>query len=114
MILLLLVVSIVTGGSEPPLPDPAEPASKKLVESARKDLAKRLSIPASEIALVEFRKTTWPDGSLGCPQPGMMYTQMVQDGTVIRLTARKRTYEYHSGTAAEPVLCEKNKPKPMA
>jgi len=97
---------------EPPIPEPSDAASRKLVDGARKDLAKRLSIPGSEIALVAFKKTTWPDSSLGCPQPGMMYSQMLEEGALVRLVARGRAYEYHSGTAGVPVLCEKKKTKP--
>jgi hypothetical protein len=99
---------------ETPIADPSDAASKKLVDAARKDLAKRLSVPSAEISLVGFKKMSWSDGSLGCPQPGMMYPQMIQDGALIRLVAKARAYEYHSGAAGIPILCEKRKTKPPA
>ena len=38
----------------------------------------------------------WPDASLGNPQPGMVYAQVVTPGYKIILSARGQQYEYHS------------------
>ena len=78
-----------------------------LAEAARADLAKRLSISIDPIRVVEAVSVTWPDGSLGCPRPGMMYTQMMVDGARIRLEANGTMYEYHAGGRGVPFLCEK-------
>jgi hypothetical protein len=76
------------------------------VEKAKEDLAQRLSIAISEINLLEARQVTWPDGSLGCPQPGMVYTQVPVEGLLIRLGVGKAMYFYHSGRSGDPFLCE--------
>ena len=70
------------------------------------DLAQQLGIPASDIEVREVRAVTWPDSSLGCPEPGMMYAQAEQDGYLIRLSARGEIYHYHSGGGQAPFLCE--------
>ena len=56
------------------------------------------------VTVVDARAVTWPDGSLGCPEPGMMYTQVLVDGTLVVLEAGGSRYEYHGG---DPLLfCE--------
>jgi hypothetical protein len=92
-------------------------ASNPQVLQAMKDLTNRTSIPLEEIKLVDFEFVVWPDSGLGCPQPGMVYPQVQQDGMRIRLRAGGVVYEYHSGESRPPFLCEKTgstKPTPIA
>jgi hypothetical protein len=86
------------------------PGLESLIEKAREDLAQRLSIPASQIKLLETRQVTWPDASLGCPQPDMVYAQGSVEGLLIRLGVGKKMYLYHSGGTTEPFLCESTSP----
>src|SRR5687768_1987839 len=44
-------------------------ADMDLVEPAVLDLSRRLRVPEDEIEVLEVEEVTWPDGSLGCPQP---------------------------------------------
>jgi hypothetical protein len=86
-------------------PDPDDPAGRKLVTQAKEDLAHQLSIPLSAISLLKFKEVVWPDSSLGCPRPGLAYTQVLQPGFLIRLSARGRSYEFHAGARGAPFLC---------
>ena len=91
------------------------PGMETLIDQAKEDLAQRLSIEITEISLVEAREVVWPDASLGCPQPGMKYKQVPEDGALIVLQAQGVKYEYHSGGSRELFLCEmvfKNLEKP--
>ena len=92
---------------EPAISDPKDPFLNKMVMLAKKDLAHRLSIEEEQIKLLEVREVTWSDASLGCPQPGMKYKQVPQDGLLIRLSVAERVYNYHSGGNRGPFLCEK-------
>jgi hypothetical protein len=85
---------------------PSDPTLQKLVMQAKEDLAKRLAISVEQIDLVEFQSVVWPDKSMGCPQPGMAYIQVQQDGMLIRLLTGGRVYEYHSGGNHPPFLCK--------
>ena len=79
-----------------------------LVVAAVDDLAGRLGIAAADVTVVDARAVTWGDSSLGCPEPGMMYTQELVDGTLVVLEAGGRRYEYHGG---DPLaLCENPQP----
>jgi hypothetical protein len=92
--------------NEVPIPLPLDPSLEKIVTQAKNDLANRLAIEPRQIELLEVASVTWPDGSLGCPQPGMEYTQVQVDGLRLRFRVADRSYEYHSGGKRQPFLCE--------
>jgi len=75
------------------------------IEEAIDDLLIRLGGDA-EIEVVLYEDVVWRDGSLGCPQPGMAYTQALEDGYRIELTDGETTYHYHGVTNGAPFLCE--------
>jgi hypothetical protein len=83
-----------------------------LIEKAKEDLAQRLSIAITQIEFVEAKEVVWPDASMGCPQPGMAYIQVPQDGAMIVLQVEGKAYEYHSGGNRGLFLCEKSTKEP--
>jgi hypothetical protein len=86
----------------PALPD----ASEDALDSALTDLAARLKVGKDAIQITSVEKRMWSDSSLGCPQPGMMYSQVITPGFLIKLTAGGKVYTYHSSLLSA-VLCEK-------
>lgn len=94
----------------PNLPTPAASGLQNLVEQAKADLAQRLSIPASQIILLEATEAEWSDSSLDCPQPGMSYLQVITPGYRILLEANNTQYEYHSNRDTYVVYCENMNP----
>ena len=66
-------------------------------------------LPKSDIKVVSVEAVQWPDTSLGCPQPDMMYAQVVTPGYRIILEAGGQVYEYHSAGAGVG-LCQPQKP----
>jgi hypothetical protein len=92
--------------NEVPIPTPPDPFLESLVTQVKSDLAERLAIAPEQIELVDAASVTWPDRSLGCPQPGMVYTQVQVDGFLIRLRVKDQIYEYHGGGGRAPFLCE--------
>lgn len=75
------------------------------VDVAVADLAGRLGVDPSTITPVSARTVTWPDGAIGCPKPGMMYTQVQVDGAEIILEASGVSYRYTLGGSQGPTLC---------
>ncbi len=63
--------------------------------------------PHADIEVVSVEEVTWRDGSRGCAEPGMAYTQALIDGSRITLRVGTTTYEYHSGGSQPPSRCEK-------
>ncbi len=66
------------------------------VEHAKNDLAKRLNIDASEVAVKSTTDREFPDMSLGAPADGEFSAQMIAYGWVIDLEAGGKTYEYRA------------------
>jgi hypothetical protein len=94
----------------PLLPTPSAPGLEGLIETAKQDLAQRLSVQTSDIILVEANEVIWPDGSLGCPQPGMMYAQVLTSGYLIKLKYDIRDFEYHAGKDRSLTYCKNPTP----
>lgn len=82
------------------------PFNNPQVLQAANDLAHRLKLPLDQITVISAETVTWPDASLGCPQPGMMYAQVLQAGMRILLSAEGHTYHYHNRGRHSPFLCE--------
>ncbi len=71
------------------------------------DLAARQGVEATAITVVSTDEVTWRDGSMGCPEPGMNYTQALVPGIRVILELDGVRYEYHSGGGRSMFLCEK-------
>jgi hypothetical protein len=68
------------------------PAS--VIEPVVAEISRLSGVPVAEVSIVSAEAATFPDGSLGCPVPGMAYTQMVTDGYRIVADAGGTTYDY--------------------
>ena len=79
--------------------------TQRAINLAKADLMNTLGVEFSAIALVSYEEVTWNDGSLGCPQPDMMYTQALIDGYLIQLEVEGQVYNYHGATGEDPFLC---------
>ena len=81
------------------------PQLQAMVQIALEDAARRSKRDAASLKVVLAELVTWPDGSLGCPQPGMAYTQALVPGYRIRIAAGSETLEYHGGARGQPFFC---------
>jgi hypothetical protein len=89
----------------PPKAGDTPSAPRQIVEKARVDLSKQTGVDASQIRIVEARAVNWPDAGLGCPQPDMMYAQVVTKGYWIVLEADGKKYPYHTDQGEQVILC---------
>jgi hypothetical protein len=94
-----------SGGSES-----APPARHGVVGDAVADLSRRLDVDPADITVLSAEEVTWRDGSMGCPQPGMLYTQALTNGTRVVLEADGQRYHYHAGGRRSAFLCENPDP----
>ncbi|MDT8409633.1 MAG: hypothetical protein RQ741_08555 [Wenzhouxiangellaceae bacterium] len=72
---------------------------------AQQDLAERAGVALQDIELTETQHVTWPSGALGCPEPGMMYTQALVPGYRMTLIADGQSYLYHGARGRAPFYC---------
>jgi hypothetical protein len=89
-----------------PTPVDIPPGGEKMLELAENELSKNLNLSPDEITIVSIEAVDWSDSSLGCPQDGMMYAQVITPGYLIKLQVRNRVYEYHTDNKDIVVLCE--------
>lgn len=64
--------------------------------AARKDLATRIGVSEREIQFVSGEGESWPDASLGCPEPGIAYPPVKVDGWVLTFKHGVRAFTYHT------------------
>jgi len=78
---------------------------QSIVEAARQDASSRTGLPPEAIKVLLAERVTWSDGSLGCPSPGMIYTQALVPGYRVMLEAGGQVLDYHAGVSGHLVLC---------
>lgn len=89
--------------SEKPVGEPVAitALSKALRRAVVAEAAKRFGVAESGIVLASAERVTWSDGSLGCPEPGMMYTQSLVPGFRIVARAAAGLLIYHATEGTE-------------
>lgn len=68
----------------------------RVAEKKKESLATFLGVEKEEIKVVSTEEVEWPDTSLGVPEPGMMYAQVVIPGFKIIYQVAGKTYEVHT------------------
>ena len=86
-------------GAEAELPD-------ALREAVIADAAAKAGVDPAAVSIKAARAVTWPDGSLGCPQPNTLYTQMLVPGYRILVQARDQAYDYRATQKGTFQICE--------
>jgi len=98
----------LTPASDQPTQESAGPGAVNLpasvVDPVVAEVARLAGVPVDQVVVVSAEAVTFPDGSLGCPQPGMVYTQAMVDGYKIVAEAGGKTYDYR-GTGSTFRLC---------
>jgi hypothetical protein len=97
------------GPASPPPPadggDGSGPVPGQLFAEIVGDAAARTEVEPGAIEVVSAEAVTWSDGSLGCPEPGGMYTQALVPGYRLVLSAGDETLDYHADQGGNFVLC---------
>jgi hypothetical protein len=98
------------GNRVPVTPSPAAitgEVPEAFVARTRALLATTVGAEAAAAAtIVTARQATWPDGSLGCPKPGMVYTQAIVQGYQLVFDVASVTFDYRLTASGNAVLCE--------
>ena len=123
---LMLVGCATTGGSSPsPTRSPEEPPSDRpsetmpadpsmpmggIDEDAIADLlaaaAADANVGLDEVTVVTAEEVDWSDGAIGCPEPGMMYTQAIVPGYRVVLDIDGEDHHFHAAEGGEFFYCE--------
>ncbi|HEY1013014.1 MAG TPA: hypothetical protein VGE07_09955, partial [Herpetosiphonaceae bacterium] len=90
---------------------PQFPAVGPVDQLAVAALAKQLNLPPADVKVAKVEAQDWPDSSLGCPEPDMMYLTVITPGAKVTLEAGGKSYDVHANAdGSQLVLCESGKP----
>ena len=78
----------------------------ELLDSIFKDLSERVGTAFEHISVIQAQEIVWNDGSLGCPQPGMFYTQVLVNGYWVILEIDGKKFDYRATDKGYFFLCE--------
>jgi hypothetical protein len=88
-----------------PLESPVQtPPANPAVAAAIAHLAAELGLSPADVTILSVEEMQWPDSSLGCPQPGMMYAQVITPGYRVLLEANGETYAVHTDQKGSTVV----------
>ena len=76
------------------------------VRAAVSHLAAQIKVAPETVQVVSIAAADWSDTSLGCPQPGMFYAQVIVQGYRIVLSAGGAQTEYHADQKGRVVTCK--------
>ena len=93
---------------QPTLPGGEVPGD--LLESIIADAAERAGVEPGEIQVLAAEAVTWNDGSIGCPEPGMMYTQALVPGYRVLLGAGGEELAFHATESGDFRFCADPQP----
>jgi hypothetical protein len=69
------------------------------------DAATRTGLPAEALVIQVAEPRTYSDGSLDCPEPGMMYTQAIVEGYQVVIAAGDDVLDYRGSDPGVFRLC---------
>lgn len=78
----------------PPVEKAGEPGY--LVQKAKTDLVQRIDCCYDQIDVKSIEPVSFPDASLGVPEPGKSYAQIITPGYVIELVVADNIYVFHA------------------
>ena len=77
----------------------------ELLARIEADAKKRANASSENVVVVKAERVTWSDGSLGCPQPGMAYTQALVPGYWVVIDVDGVAYDYRVSARGGFRLC---------
>jgi hypothetical protein len=89
-----------------PLPDTIE--APDVADELRTKVAAEIDVSPDALTALSMERVTWRDASLGCPEPGKMYAQVLTEGwRAVYQDAQGRRIEVHATQSLETfVICE--------
>ena len=72
-----------------------------ILDPILKEAAALAKVAREQLVIVRAQPVVWNDGSLGCPEPGKMYTQALVNGYWVVIEAAGQTYDFRVDAAAD-------------
>ena len=75
------------------------------VDAALRDAESHLGLNPGTVRVEQVEARQWPDRSLGCPRPGVLYAQVITPGFLVLVSGGGKQLEYHADDRGQVVLC---------
>jgi hypothetical protein len=131
LVAFLVPAAVLAGGDAPPptgmappkripqLPAPlpaSEPVPtasvpREVRRAVVADAAQRFKLAENRVVLASAERLTWNDGALGCPVPGMNYTQALVPGFRIVAKSPNGMFIYHTDEHGTLAVCDAQLPR---
>jgi hypothetical protein len=85
---------------------------KGILDPILKEAASLARVAREQLVIVRAESVVWNDGSLGCPEPGMQYTQALVNGYWVVINAAGQTYDFRVGRGGNFRLCPTGRGRP--
>lgn len=89
-----------------------ERVPQRILESILNEAATLANVPREKLAIMRAESVVWNDGSLGCPEPGMMYTHALVNGYWVVINAGGKTYDFRVDAGGRFHLCPAGRGRP--
>jgi len=89
-----------------------EDVPQGIVDSILSETARLAKVRREQLVIVRAESVIWNDGSLGCPEPVMMYTQALVNGYWVVIEAAGKKYDFRVGSGGTFRLCPPGQGKP--
>lgn len=103
---------VTPGTVVPTLPPFDGPVPAEAMAALVEETAALAQATVGDVNIVRAEAVTWRDGSLGCPEEGMTYIQVLVDGYWVVLEAGGQTYDWRIGEGGLPRLCPEGQGEP--
>jgi hypothetical protein len=85
---------------------------QRILDSILNEMAPLTKVRCEQLVIEHAESVVWNDGSLGCPEPGMMYTQAVVKGYWVIIEAAGQKYDFRVGRGSSFRLCPPGQGQP--
>jgi hypothetical protein len=96
-------------GETPSMQDKVPPG---ILDPILKEAAALAKVTREQLVIVRAEAVVWNDGSLGCPEPGMGYTQALVNGYWVVLKGAGQTFDFRVNRGGSFRLCPEGRGHP--
>jgi hypothetical protein len=84
---------------------PCKPTCRSRFSNPKQGRRTGQKLPGEQLVMVHAESAVWSDGALGCPEPGMMYTQALVNGYWVVIEAAGQNYDFRVDSRGNFRLC---------
>lgn len=105
-------VATETTQETPELPDLVGEVPEDVLLEIMQETSRATGANLAELTVERAEAVTWSDASLGCPEPGQSYIQVLTDGYWVVIEAGGDTYDFRVSQSGDWRVCPEGQGQP--